>query len=721
MLGGWSVFIFLVIACALVYTAYNFNYIQKLSEGTEVMQKIAKAIRTGADAFIKHEYRILIIAMLAIAVIFMVLYQLECGFAFLLGAILSASTGLIGMKAATLGNVRVTNTARETEDIGETLAVALRTGSIMGKTVNAFGIFGLLVIFFFFSGNSAMRVATTNWIGLEYIPLSMILTSYALGCSIVAIFMRIGGGIFTKAADMGADLVGKVDENIPEDDPRNAGVIADSVGDNVNDVCGMGSDLMESFVASVVSAVVLAIHISNAAIGKGIVMAEETIQAMMTYPVLFATCGLLSCVIALFICLRKKMGSNPHHELNLATWIAAGLTVGLTFILTLIQFSGKSLEGTGFRLGSISPWLCAVLGNATGIVIGMVSEYYTSSEYAPTKTIIQASKRGPALNITQGSSVAMKSVLVSVLPMALAFFITDAIAGFYGVALAGAGMLSYVGMTVSVDSYGPVSDNAGGIAEMAQLPHNVRAITDKLDSVGNTTAAIGKGFAIGSAALAAMGLITSYMYSFTPITQEINLGIINQFVFAGLLSGVAIPWFFSGMLMNSVSVVAMKMVDEIRRQFRTIRGLREGTAEPDYAECVGIATKGALHEMKVPSVMAIGVPLIAGFIFGAEFVAGMLIGCTLSAIVMAVYTGNAGGAWDNSKKAIEAGELPGEGKGTYAHAAAVVGDTYGDPLKDTVGPCQDIFIKIEAVVAGIAVVIFAKWNLVAMLMMLFGK
>lgn len=719
MLGAWSVLIPVVLVLVLTYTVFNFYFVKRLSEGTDSMKKIASAIRQGAGAFIKYEYRILLIAIAVISLIFIGIYQLECGIAFLMGSLLSASTGLIGMRAATYGNVRVTNTARETKSIGQTLSVALRTGSIMGKTVNAFGILGLFVLFVLYSGRPEMLTSFQNKIGLEYVPFSMILTSYALGCSTVAIFMRVGGGIFTKAADMGADLVGKVAENIPEDDPRNAGVIADSVGDNVNDVCGMGSDLMESFVASVVSAIVLAIHTALSASGKGAPIAQKTINSMITYPLAFATVGLLSCAIALFICLRKKMGENPHKELNIATWLSAGLTVGINLIVTICMFAGKPLAGTGFNLGFISPWLSAIIGNASGIAIGMISEYYTSAEKAPTKTIVKASLRGPALNITQGSSVGMKSCLLPVMVMAFAFLISSSIAGFYGIALAAAGMLSYVGMTVAVDSYGPVSDNAGGIAEMAKLPKEVRAITDELDAVGNTTAAIGKGFAIGSAALATLGLITSYMYSFIPVTQELSLNIIDKFVFAGLLVGTAIPWFFSGLLIDSVSTVAMKMVDEIKRQFNEIRGLREGNADPDYAKCVGIATKGALHEMKIPSMMAIGIPIIAGFIFGANFVAGMLIGSTLSAIGMAIYTGNAGGAWDNAKKAIESGELKGHGKGSQAHAAAVVGDTYGDPLKDTVGPCQDIFIKIEAVVAGIAVVLFTKWNLVAFLSNLF--
>lgn len=720
MLGIWSILIPAVIVLVLAYTFFDFYFVRRLSEGTEKMQEIAKAIRQGAGAFIKYEYRILLITIALITVIFTLIYQFECGLAFMIGALLSALSGLIGMKAATYGNVRVTEAARSTKSIAKTLAVALRTGGIMGRLVNAFGILGLFILFFIFSGKPEMMVSFTNRIGLQYVPFSMTLTSYALGCSIVAIFMRVGGGIYTKAADMGADLVGKVVENIPEDDPRNAGVIADAVGDNVNDVCGMGSDLMESFVASVVSAVVLAIHTTIASAGKGIEIAASTSNAMIMYPLIFVTIGLLSSAVALFYAMKRKMGKNPHKELNLATWIAAGLTLIINLAITLIIFVGKPLAGSGFALGAISPWLSALIGNVAGIGIGIISEYYTSATKDPTKTIVNASRRGPALNITQGTSVGMKSCLLPIITMALAFLISHSVAGFYGVALAGVGMLSYVGMTVSVDAYGPVSDNAGGIAEMAKLPSDVRAITDELDSVGNTTAAIGKGFAIGSAALATLGLITSYMYSFIPATQELSLNIIDKIVFAGLLTGTAIPWFFSGILIESVSKVAMKMVDEIKRQFKEIAGLREGTANPDYAECVGIATKGALHEMKKPSLMAIGVPLIAGFIFGANFVAGMLIGCTLSAIGMAIYTGNAGGAWDNAKKAIESGELEGEGKGSTAHAAAVVGDTYGDPLKDTVGPCQDIFIKIEAVVAGVAVSLFLNWNLFSLISKLFN-
>ncbi len=728
-MDNYSLLLGLVIVAslaALSYAAFSFYAVKKMKEGTERMQEIAAAIRLGANTFLMYEYRIIIIVVACVALVLGVLISWQSACAFVIGALMSALAGLVGMKVATYANVRVSNRARETKHLGETLKVAFRGGSVMGLCVGGFALLGVFAIYLIFGvglgqiNDVVNKVETVNWLGLNA-PFSMTLSGYALGCSIIAMFNRVGGGIYTKAADMGADLVGKTEAHIPEDDPRNPATIADNVGDNVGDVAGLGSDLLESYIGAILSAAILATELFR---DVHTVISGTLLKTMIFYPIAFAACGLLACVIGIMsLLVKKKISENPHKELNMATWVSAGITTLLGGGLTYLLFSeetAESLKSAGFVIGAFSPWLCAVIGIAAGIIIGLIAEYYTSYDYKPTRKISHSSVEGSALTITQGLSLGMRSCMAPVCILALAIFSSFAVAGMYGVGVAAIGMLSFVAATVSVDTYGPISDNAGGIAEMSQLDEGVRKITDKLDSVGNTTAAIGKGFAIGSAALATLSMMTSYLYSFTPAEEEILLNLIDVKTLAGALVGAALPYLFSGMLIEAVAKAARKMVEEVRRQFREIKGLLTGETPPDYKTCIAISSQGAIKEMRVPAVMAILFPVICGFLFGAEFVAGILIGATISAIMLAIFTGNAGGAWDNAKKYIETGALPGHGKGSSAHDAAIVGDTVGDPLKDTVGPSLDILIKIMSVVSLLAVTVFGKYNLLSWITSLIG-
>ncbi len=565
---------------------------------------------------------------------------------------------------------------------------------------------------------------------------TMTLSGYALGCSIIAIFARIGGGIYTKAADMGADLVGKTEEHIPEDDPRNPATIADNVGDNVGDVAGLGSDLLESYVGALLSGTILAIEL----FAKHVFGGEKVLMAMIYFPLAFAAVGLISCIIgiaSLFI--RRKLSDNPHKELNGATYVSAILTMVLGAVVAYFsfnQFTGEMVtdelgntlsvfESVEFHIGWISPWVAAAIGIIAGIVIGKIAEYYTSYDYNPTKELSAASIEGSALTITQGLALGMISCMLPCVVLGVAIYGSYLLSGMYGVAAAAIGMLSFVAVTVSVDAYGPISDNAGGIAEMSYLEPEVREITDELDAVGNTTAAIGKGFAIGSAALATLSMMTSYIFAYTAAPEVANytegaldkiaLNAIEPAVLVGCIVGAALPFMFSGMLINAVAKAARKMVEEVRRQFREIKGLREGEVLPDYKTCITISSQGALKEMRVPAIFCIAFPVVCGFVFGAEFVGGVLVGATISAIMLALFCGNAGGAWDNGKKYIEIGGVEGEKKGGNAHDAAVVGDTVGDPLKDTVGPSLDILIKIMSTISLVTVAAFANNNLLSLL------
>ena len=711
------------VVLAVCYAAFNYFGVKKMEEGTERMQEIAGAIRIGANAFIRYEYKVVAIIGSIVAVLLGVIISWQTGVAFVIGATLSASAGWVGMKIATYSNVRVANRARETGDLGKTLKVAFKGGSVMGLCVAGFALLGILIVYLVFGlglGQITQVVdgaVPKNWFGLD-VSFTMTVSGYALGCSVIALFNRVGGGIYTKAADMGADLVGKTEVHLPEDDPRNPATIADNVGDNVGDVAGLGSDLLESYVGAILSGVILACELFV----HGTVANADLLGKLLLFPILFAACGLIACVVGIgSLLIKTKLSDHVHRELNMATWVSAGLALAFGFALSWFIFGSQTNEelvALGFKAGKLSPWIAAVFGIVAGILIGAISEYYTSYDYKPTKKIAHSSAEGSALTITQGMSVGMISCMLPVVVLGAAIFGSYLIAGMYGVSCAAMGMLSFVAATVSVDTYGPISDNAGGIAEMSKLDPSVRAITDKLDSVGNTTAAIGKGFAIGSAALAALSLMNSYLYAFGGIdiiSGAISLNIVNPLTMCGALLGTALPYLFSGMLIEAVAKAARKMVDEVRRQFKEIKGLLTGETLPDYKTCIEISSQGALKEMRVPCIMAILFPIVSGFVFGAEFVGGLLLGATMSAIMLAIFTGNSGGAWDNAKKFIESGGVAGHGKGSPAHDASVVGDTVGDPLKDTVGPSLDILIKIMSTISLIAVVVFSQYNLFAFL------
>ncbi len=710
-----------VALAALGYAALNYTGVKKLEEGTDRMSEIAAAIREGANAFINYEYKIIAIVVAIVAVAFGLIFSLQEGtlrwepsVCFIIGTVMSACAGYVGMKIATYANVRVSNTARKTKNIGETLKVALKGGSVMGLCVGGFALLGLFLVYLIFGfGLGYIAIDTIATKGSIF---TQCLSCYALGCSIVAMFNRVGGGIYTKAADMGADLVGKTEAHIPEDDPRNPATIADNVGDNVGDVAGLGSDLLESYVGAITSSIILAISLFlHATVSSGLIP-TETLEKMIFYPLMFAAIGLFASILGIAYVLLKKGSDNPHRDLNISTWSAAGITIVGGFILTYLVFNGADFTGTGFAVGYLSPWIAASIGVISGVVIGAIAEFYTSYDYNPTRMIAEASREGAALTITQGLAVGMKSCMAPLIVLGIATYASYAVSGMFGLAMAAIGMLSFVSATVSVDTYGPISDNAGGIAEMSELEPEVRQITDKLDSVGNTTAAIGKGFAIGSASLAALSLMVSFLYAFNESGTTLELNFTDPLILAGALVGAALPFLFSGMLIEAVAKAARKMVEEVRRQFREIPGILEGKAKPDYKTCIEISSQGALKEMKTPAIMAILFPLVSGFLFGPYFVGGVLIGATITAIMLAIFTGNAGGAWDNAKKYIESGAIEGQKKGSPAHDAAVVGDTVGDPLKDTVGPSLDILIKIMSTVSLVAAVLFNSYNLLGFLM-----
>ncbi|MBO4980550.1 MAG: sodium-translocating pyrophosphatase [Lachnospiraceae bacterium] len=721
-------FLILVIVAALLalgYAAFNFASVKKLEEGTDRMSEIAEAIRIGANAFITYEYKIIAIVVAVITVVFAGIFSIQYGkfswepsVCFVIGVCMSAAAGWVGMKIATYANVRVSNTARLTKNIGSTLKAALKGGSVMGLCVGGFALLGLFLVYIIFGYG-------LNMISIEALRdgqhiFTQCLSCYALGCSIVAMFNRVGGGIYTKAADMGADLVGKTEAHIPEDDPRNPATIADNVGDNVGDVAGLGSDLLESFVGAISSAIILAVSLFLTNVANNQEVSDTLLMKMMYFPLVFAAIGLIASCLGIAYVLLKKGSDNPHRDLNISTWSAAAITIVGGLGATYFMFGSEAasvLVPAGFNLGFLSPWIAASLGVISGVIIGGIAEYYTSYDFKPTQKIAESSKEGPALTITQGLAVGMKSCMFPLIVLGITTYVSFAVSGMFGIAMAAVGMLSFVSATVSVDTYGPISDNAGGIAEMSELESEVREITDKLDSVGNTTAAIGKGFAIGSASLAALSLMVSFLYAFQPEGSSLDLNFTNPLILAGALVGGALPFLFSGMLIEAVANAARKMVEEVRRQFKEIPGILEGKAKPDYKTCIEISSQGALKEMRVPAILSIVFPVVSGFLFGPYFVGGLLIGATLSAIMLAIFTGNAGGAWDNAKKYIESGALEGQKKGSPAHDAAVVGDTVGDPLKDTVGPSLDILIKIMSTVSLVAAVLFYNYNL---LYLIFG-
>ena len=694
-----------VIALALIYIFYNYARIRRLDEGTEEMAQMAAIIRSGAATFLKTEFKTVAIVVVILAVVFSLFVEKTSGLTFILGACMSSIVCILGMRSATYANVRTANRARKTLNVGETVKVALCGGSISGLSVQAFGMLGLVLVLIFF-GVDETAVGTGLIANLECNPSIMRITTYSLGCSLVAMFNRVAGGNYTKAADISSDILAKLRHDMPEDDSRVPNVIADFIGDNVNDIAGNCSDLLESFVATMAAAIMIAVTIFNGSNGA---VTDATFKATCTFPIVLAGAGLLGCVLGLGYASMRKMSDNPARELNLATWISAGLTVVGGLVACYVVFRNVPLYAE-FRCGWISPWISSVLGIVSGIAIGSITEYYTSTDFKPTRDLAALATEGEAFVITKGDAIGSRSCLLPILVIGVALFISGKLCGTYGIALSSLGMLAFVGATVSIDAFGPIADNAGGLAESCHLPANVRTITDKLDAVGNTTAAIGKGFAIGSAAFATVSLIVAYVGNYTAIGAEPVLNIASYVVIAGGIIGGALIEYFSALLTDNTIESARLMADEGDRQL-SMPGVLEGKVKPDYNRCVEMAAKQALRKMLLPSVLALAIPIAGGFLFGVEFVGGLLVGATIVAIPRALFMGNSGGAFDNAKKYIESGSLDGHGKGSPAHRASVTGDTVGDTRKDVVGVALDIFIKTMSTVANTLASVFTHFTL----------
>lgn len=705
----WIIAILCVIALTLAYVVWNYFRIRKMPEGTAEMAEMAAIIRSGASAFMKTEYKTICIVVAVIALALSLFVESTSGITFIFGALMSSSACVLGMKSATYANVRTANKARETMSIGETVKVALCGGSISGLSVQALGMLGLVVVLLIWGGVNHQTDGGGLLVSLQGINASVMrVSTYSLGCSLVAMFNRVAGGNYTKAADISADILGKIRNDLPEDDSRVPNVIADFIGDNVNDIAGNCSDLLESFVATMSASILIAVILFEK------FNIESIFNPTVIYPIILAGAGLLSCLIGMLFANVKKMGSNPSHELNLATWISAGMTVILGLGASWLVFGkvdATTFETFGWKVSWLSPWICAVLGLASGVAIGSITEYYTSSDFKPTKKLADMATEGDAFVITKGDAIGSRSCLFPIVVIGIALFISGKVGGTYGISIASLGMLSFVGATVSIDAFGPIADNAGGLAESCHLPSDVRSITDKLDAVGNTTAAIGKGFAIGSAAFATVSLIVSYVGNFTPASAEIVLNIASFTVITGAIIGGALVEYFSALLTDNTIESARAMADE-GDKLLSVPGVLEGKVRPDYNRMIQMATQGALRKMLFPSVLAMLIPVLGGFVFGAEFVGGLLIGATIVAIPRAIFMGNSGGAFDNAKKSIESGAVEGHGKGSPAHKAAVTGDTVGDVRKDVVGVALDIFIKTMSTVANTLVNIFRNFTLI---------
>ncbi|MBQ4571411.1 MAG: sodium-translocating pyrophosphatase [Bacilli bacterium] len=718
----WLFIILGVCLLALLFVVYNYIVIKRMPEGTDRMVKMSAIIREGSNVFIKKEFTTIAIVIASLAVLFTLFIEKFSGITYILGATMSSIVCILGMKSATYANVRTANKAKESLNVGETVKVALKGGSISGLSVQALGLLGLLLIVLISGVGPQQDTIIAGLLKLDgfegngLIPIKALLTNaavmrittYSLGCSTVAMFNRVAGGNYTKAADISADILGKIRNDLPEDDSRVPNVIADFIGDNVNDIAGNCSDLLESFVATISASIVLAVaFLGNTGLAN---ITKELFTATYMYPLVVAGGGLLSCVIGLFIVQVRKMGDNPSKELNLATYISAGLTLVVVGVLSYVAFGnagGALKEVLGFKAGWATPWICCVLGLISGVAIGMITEYYTSADFKPTKTVAEYAVEGEAFVVTKGDAVGSKSVMLPVAIIGVALVIAASIGGTYGIAISALGMLSFVGTTVSIDAFGPIADNAGGLAESCHLDPEVRKITDKLDSVGNTTAAVGKGFAIGSAAFATVSLICAYVSNLNVVPR------IDSFmVIAGCIIGGALIEFFCALLTDNTIASAKELADVGDRQLSD-PAILAGEKDPDYNELVALATKTALKRMLVPSVIALAVPFVCGAILGPEFVIGILLGATVVAIPRAIFMGNSGGSFDNAKKYIESGAIEGHGKGSAAHKAAVTGDTIGDTRKDVVGVALDIFIKMMSTVATtLFVVITALYSLI---------
>ncbi len=749
-------FIIIAVVGALGFAAVNFILVRKKKTGTKLMGEIAVAIQEGASAFLAHEYKIISIIAVIIAAVLGLVVSWYTAAAFLLGALMSSSAGLIGMRIATISNVRVSNTARETKSLGKTLKVAFQGGSVMGLSVGGFAILGLGLVYFVFGhilkqSDPKNLILITNWIGINFVPFQMTVTGYALGCSVIAMFDRVGGGIYTKAADMGADLVGKTEAGIPEDDPRNPATIADNVGDNVGDVAGMGADLYESYAGSILatSALGVAAVATEAARTNGAFLQGFTEIGMqlryLAAPLALAAVGVVLSIVGIYLVRAKEdatMGDLMNAINNSITYSSIAIAAVGLGILYLLELNDPLML-----------WLAIVAGLAVGVVIGRATEYYTADTYKPTKRISEQSATGPATVIIEGLAVGMRStgipVVAVIIGIVISFYLpggaNNTLVGLYGVGLAAVAMLSTLGLTLATDAYGPIADNAGGNAEMAELPPEVRRRTDQLDAVGNTTAATGKGFAIGSAALTALALLAAYLEEIrfglihlggideviirgAPVAVErmtlqdfaayYDINLLNPAVLIGIFTGAMTVFFFSAMTMSAVGRAAGAMVQEVRRQFKEKPGILEGTDKPDYARCVAISTAGAQKEMIAPSVLGIGVPVLIGILFGVAGVMGLLAGGLATGFAVAIMMANAGGAWDNAKKYIEKGEMG--GKGSDNHKATVVGDTVGDPFKDTTGPSLNILIKLMSMVSIVFAGLIAQLGTGGLLGMIIG-